>query len=238
MFKSAIAPRLKRFNRRFGVLSPRVVVRAEFPRKLFFFFFIFLLLVNGWIVWFFCSGGQSESKQLVALREQLSSQQSELDFLRSTVGTGKNEASMERATQQQLLGRLGELEAENAGLKEDMLIFERLIPVVVQKPIVRVESFKVVGETATRYRYRLLLAFQASQGSEKFEGVYQVIARFSLAGSLQQKIFPGPGGAVLEIRHFLRREGLIEIPSGAKLVAVELHLLQDGKLVTRQDARL
>jgi hypothetical protein len=237
MFKPALALRFKRFQRRFGVLSPRVVVRAEFPRALVFLFLIFLLLLDGWVVWIFCSAGKGESAQLEMLRQRLYAQQLELDSLRSTVGTGKNEISMERAAQLQLQGRLSELEAENSGLKEDMLIFERLIPVVAQGPLVRIESFKVQGETSTRYRYRLLLAFQASPRSDGFKGVYQVVARFSLAGSLQQKIYPGPGGSVLEMQHFLRREGVIELPLGAKLATVELRLLQDGKLIGKQDAR-
>lgn len=233
-----MALRFKRFKRRFGVLSPRVVVRAELPRKLLFLFFMLFLLVEAVFVWFFCSVGLGGGKELAELRERLSSQQMELALLRTTAGTGKNEASMERAAQQQMQGRLDELESENLELKEDMRIFERLIPVVAHGPLVRIENFKVLAETSTRYRYRLLLAFQASPRNDGFNGVYQVVARFSLAGSLQQKIFPGPSGAVLDVRHFLRREGVIEIPPGAKLVAVELRLLQHGKLISKQDARL
>ncbi len=227
--------KIRSFKRRFGVLSPRVVVRAEIPRKIFFLFFVALVLIGGSIFWFYCASDGGESKQLLIMRDKIFSQQVELDLLRSTAGTGKNEIGIERAAQQQLLRRLHELEVENTALKEDMLIFEHLIPVVSQGPLVKIENFRVIFETSARYRYRFLLAYQASQRTDSFRGLYQLVVRFEHAGALQLKKYPDSGGAALEIRHFLRREGVIEIPVDAKLTSVELRVLQDGKLVSKQD---
>lgn len=233
----AISLRLKRFRRRFGISAPRVVVRTAFPRQLLILFAVVLLLILAGVGWFFKSSGFGENERLLELRDQLHLQQMELNLLRSTMGTGQNEASMERAARQQLISRLQELEAENAGLKEDMLIFERLIPVVGQESSVRVESFRVVAEASGRYRYRLLLAFQSAQRGESFRGLYQIAVKFELDGSVQQKVISDPRGGV-EIRHFLRREGAIDLPLGAKLISVEARLLQDGKLVAKQEAGL
>ena len=238
MFTPAMALRFKRFRRRYGVLSPKVVVRTGFSRKTILALLVLVFVLLLVLVWYLRAGGLGESRQLTSLRVQLSAQQQELNMLRSTAGTGKNLASMEKAAQTQLLDRLRELEAENAELKEDMLIFERLVPVVGQGSPARIESFRAAKEAPTRYRYRLLLAYQPAQRGAEFRGAYQLHARYSLGGTAQQKIYPDIKGVSVEMRHFLRREGVIELPPGAELVSLELRLLQDGKLLGKQEARM
>lgn len=235
----AVSLRLKRFRHRFGISAPRVVVRSVLPRQWVVFFGIlaFALLVG--VLWVFRFGSLLGDDQLMELREQLVTQQGELVLLRSSVGTGQNAVNMERAAQQQLVARIRELETENAALKEDMLIFERLIPVAGQESQVRIESFRVLPESSVRYRYRLLMAFQAAQRGGGFRGVYEVIAAYRLPdGALQQSILPLRQDGVVDVQHFLRREGVIELPVGAILISVEARLLQAGKLVTKKVATL
>jgi hypothetical protein len=68
------------------------------------------------------------------LRQQLKIQRDELDQLKSSAETGNSAINIERAAQQQLLSRVRALELENAALKEDQLLFERLIPGVDERP--------------------------------------------------------------------------------------------------------
>lgn len=235
----AVSLRLKRFRRRFGISAPRVVVRSVLPRPWLLFACAVGVVFVFATAWFFHSAGFMGDAQLAELREQLQVQQGELSMLRSTVGTGQNAVSMERAAQQQLIARIQELESENAALKEDMLIFERLIPVAGQEAQARIESFRVLSEASTRYRFRLLLAFQSAQRGSGFRGTYEVLAVFRLPdGTSQQLVLPEGKGAVVEVLHFLRREGLIELPAGATLISVEARLFQGGKLVAKQLASL
>lgn len=235
----AVSLRLKRFRHRFGISAPRVVVRSVLPRQWVLFFGFAGVAVLVALVWLFHFGGFLGDSQLAELREQLKVQQGELDFLRSRVGTGQNAVNMERAAQQQLVARIQELETENSALKEDMLIFERLIPVAGQESLVRIESFRVVSEASGRYRYRLLLAYQAAQRGAGFRGVYEVVVAYrSSDGALRQLVLPGSKGGLVDVQHFLRREGFIELPAGATLISVEARLLQAGKLVAKQVANL
>lgn len=227
----AVSLRIKRFRSRFGIAAPRVVVRSALPAYWLvvgaagFLFVLFVLL------WLFRIGGLGESEKLEDLRERLSAQQAELVALRSLAGTGQSAVSMERAAQQQLVARIAELEAENAALKEDMLIFERLIPVVGQDSVARIESLRVAPVAGTQYRYRLLFAYQSAQREAVFQGRYEVAVSYrGASGGLGR--LPLAGG--VEIRHFLRREGVFDLPEGAALLSVGARLLQNGKVVAEQ----
>jgi hypothetical protein len=168
------------------------------------------------------------------LRQQLLAQGEELNMLRSAAGTGKNAVNIERAAQQQLLNRIQRLESENTGLKEDILLFERLIPVAGESASVRVENFRVSKESATRYRYRLLIAFQPDKQSPDFRGRLEVAVSFANAGKALQLMLPqkgeSPADYQLQIKHFLRREGVFELPVGAILQGVEARVLQGDTL--------
>ncbi|WP_295005273.1 hypothetical protein [uncultured Dechloromonas sp.] len=64
----------------------------------------------------------------MGLRERLQLQQDELAVLRSAAGSAQNALNIERASHQQLILKIGVLEAENAALKEEVKVFERLVP--------------------------------------------------------------------------------------------------------------
>jgi hypothetical protein len=203
--------------------------------------FCSLLGVLGWSVMQGNGIGVIE-RELETLREQTAEQKEELNLLRSKAGTGQNAMSIERAAQQQLLAELQRLERENAALKEDILLFERLIPLAGEDAGVRVENFRVTREALPRYRYRLLLAFQPGKQGAEFRGRLQLTITFLLAGKDQQLLLPEKRGAVgdfqLEIKHFLRREGTFELPPDSELKTVEARILQGDTLIMKRLAQL
>lgn len=181
-------------------------------------------------------------QEVEQLRQQLLVQRDELNVLRSTAGTGLNAVSIERATQQQLLGKIRALEAQNVALKEDILLFERLIPAAGEGGAVRIESFRVVQESSGRYRYRLLFAYQADKQSPDFRGRFQLVVDYVSSGQKGRLLLPDglePGAQYqLELKHFLRREGVFELPAGASVQGAEVQVLQGGTLKFRQAAQL
>lgn len=237
MIKPATSMRLKRLRHHFGVLAPRVVVRPLFSARLLYVLLVLQLLMIVAVVWYLRSGEHVEGAEFSELRQLMLVQQQELEALRQTVGTGQSAISMERAAQQQLLTKLQELEAENAALKEDLAIFERLVPVASGASTVRIENFRVQADGGPAYRYRLMLAYVAAQRGQVFRGAYQLRISYQQAGKVQEKLLPGAAGTPLEIRHLLRRDGVFDLPPESRLLAVEVHVLQDGKLVARQEAR-
>lgn len=241
---AAVALKLKKFRRRFGITASSVVVRSRLPWKwlaLAAAVSFFLLAI---LIWLVLRGNEVGvmGRELDSLRQQLKEQRHELSLLRSTAGTGQNAVSIERAAQQQLLARLDWLERENGTLKEDILMFERLIPVSGEEAVVRVENFRVIQDAGVLYRYRLLLAFQPAKQSPEFRGRLQLAITFLLAGKEQQLLLPDRRGVIsdyqLEIKHFLRREGVFELPPGAELKAVEARVLQGDTLMSKRLAQL
>lgn len=242
--RPSIALRLKNIRHRFGIAAPRMAIRSYLPWSWLLFLVATLFVVVGFAGWFLFQVGLAGNSHgdLEGLRRELAAQREELSFLRASTGTRQNVVSMERATQQQLLARIDSLERENGVLKEDIRLFERLIPVVGDEAVVRVENFRVMPDVAGRYRYRLLVAFQPAKQLSEFRGQLQLAVSFMLAGREQTMIFPKERESVaaylLEVKHFLRREGVIELPSGAQLKAVEVRVLQGNALKFKQLAQL
>lgn len=181
-------------------------------------------------------------RELDALRQQVQVQQEELAAFRSTAGTEKNAVSMERAAQQQLLTKVQGLARENAALKEDILLFERLIPVVGEEAAVRIENFRLTPEGKGSYRYRLLLAFQPSKQTPDFHGHLQLLVVFVSSGKEQRLVLPGKRDASadyqIDLKHFLRREGLIELPQGAQVKSIEARIMLGDTLKAKRMAQL
>lgn len=241
---AAAALKLKKFRRRFGITAPRVVVRSHLPWQWLALAATAAFFLLAMLIWLALreSGAGVMERELDSLRQQLNEQRAELNLLRATDGTGQNAVSIERAAQQQLLARMESLERENWSLKEDIRLFERLIPVVGEEAVVRVENFRVTRDVDARHRYRLLLAFQPAKQSPEFRGRLQLAITFLLMGKEQQLMLPDKQRAVgdyqLEIRHFLRREGVFELPQGAELKAVEARVLQGDTLIAKRLAQL
>ncbi len=181
-------------------------------------------------------------RELQEIRARFLTQQEELDLLRSTAGTGQNAMSIERAAQRNLLSRIKDLEQENAALKEDMLLFERLIPVVGDEDVLRLEGLRLIADEGGRYRYRLLVAYQPSRSKPEFSGHLQLVVDYLLAGRVEQLLLPGKAEAasdyLVSLKHFLRREGRFQLPEGAQLKSVEARIFQGATLLGRQSAQL
>lgn len=240
MQKQAVSLRIKRFRRRFGITAPKVTVRGHHPWLLgALLLSLVLSLLLGGALLLKSNRGADANTDIDKLEAELRSQQEELIFLRSTAGTGQNAVSIERAAQRQLMSRISALEHENAALKEDMLIFERLIPSPDRRPAVRIESFRVIDDTehSGNFRYRLLLAYQhGAQDSAEFQGRYQVVAQYRVGNQTFDTSFPEKRESGVSVRHFLRREGLFELPEGATLLSAEVRLYQGDTLKTKRVA--
>jgi hypothetical protein len=203
-----------------------------------------LLVVVAAVLWSIMQQNEAGvmGRELDAMRQQLQTQREELAVLRSTAGTEQNIVSMERAAQQQLLTRIQGLERENSSLKEDMLLFERLIPVLGDEAAVRIENFRLTPEGRGRYRYRLLLAFQPSKLAADFHGRLQLVVAYTVSGKEQHLGLPGGGDTTsdyqIDLKHFLRREGVVELPEGALLRSIEARIMLGDTLKAKRMAQL
>lgn len=240
----AVTLRIRKFRRRFGITAPRVVVRTHLSWQWYVGGVALLLLLSLVIIWLFLqrdeTGGME--RELDALRIQVRDLDGELLRLRSTAGTEQSAAQMERSTLQQLTSRIRVLELENLALKEDMRLLERLISATGNETAIRLESFRVLPDGPQRYHYRALLAIQSGKQVTEFRGRLQILVVYSIAGKRQEMLLPvrreDAGEFQVEVRNFLRKEGVFEIPAGSKLESVEARVLQGDTLKTKRMAQL
>ena len=240
----AISVRLRKFRRRFGISAPRLVVRTHIPWQGYLLGVALLFLLVGALGALFVqySNAGVVGQELQELREQVRVQSQEIEALRASSGTVQSVANIERASQQKVLARLQFLEQENAALKEDILLFERLLPSTGEESVLRIENFRVVQDASSALRYRCLLVYQGGRQVSEFRGYLQFIIDFSLDGKVQRIVLPdgrhSSAGYGVELRRFLRRDGVLDIPSGAVVGKVEVRLLQGDVVKARAEVQL
>ena len=230
----AITLRLRRFRQRFGVAAPRVSIRTHFCWHWYaagLFALVFLVAAGTW--WLAQHDEVAQMKAELARLHQTSAEaNAELAHLRASAGTEQSAVRMERSTQRQLLARLKAVEEENAALKADLAFFEKLVPAVGVESTVRVERLTLVSGTEPgRYRYRVLAAFQPSKEQRVFQGRLQLVLTVVQAGKEVVLHWPSTGKEaspefVLDLHHFLRKEGIIAVPVGSRIKSIEALILQ------------
>lgn len=244
MPRPAVALKFRKFRRRFGIAAPKLVVRSHVPWLWLGLLVMLGVILAALLYWQFSQRNDTGvmGREIQLLRLQLSEYGEELRSLRATEGTGQNAMSIERATQLQLMTKIQQLERENAALKEDVLLFERLIPVVGEDAAVRIENSRVMHDSEGRYHYRVLLAFQPGKQNMEFRGYMQLAVSFVLDGKDRQALFPErrdlTGEFQLEFKRFLRREGAFNLPRSAQIKSVEVRVFQGDTLKDKRLAQL
>lgn len=242
MFKMrppAVSRRLRKLKKNFGMSAPRVVVRSHGPLRLPLLLVVVcltgVLLGYGGFRWW-----QQRSDEIVAsseLRAKYEFCSASLSRLQQEVGTDRQTALMELATQQQILRKSERLERENAQLREDLRTFEQLMAAPEGNAPVRIENFRLIGEGDGSYRYRLFFAFVPDKAISEFRGRMSMHVSYQLAGTEVETAIPEAGAGELRIRHYLRREGTFRLPEGAKLLAGEVKVFQGDVLKSRLSAQ-
>lgn len=237
----AVTLRIKRFRQRFGIAAPRVSVRTHFAWYWYLLAAVMLALMVALGAWWLAQRDEvvQMKDELARLRQSLGEAEVELSQLRALAGTEQSALRMERSTQQQLAARLKAMEEENAALREDVALFEKLVPATSDESALRIERLNVVSEAQPGlFRYRLLLAFQPSKQEREFRGRLQLTVTAQQAGKDISLQLPSAKDAaadfLVETRHFLRKDGKIVLPAGAKIKSIEAQVLQGGAVKAKQ----
>lgn len=233
----AVTLRLRRFRRRFGMTAPRVAVRTHVAWYWYAMALLALVVLVAVSAWWLAKRGEVSliENEVASLRSQAQSQEAEIIRLRLLTGTEQSAVQMERTAQTQLLARLKQLEQENALLKEDMALFERLVPVDVAESTVKIERLGLLAEPeAGKYRYRLLVRFQPGKQEKEFKGRLQLTLTTLSGGRESQVNLPAgkeaPADYQIDVRNFLRKEGVIALAPGTRVKRIEARILQGGNV--------
>lgn len=254
MATAATSVRLKRLRQRFGINAPKVAIKTHVAWYWRVSATVAVLSVSlAMAFWIYdagkrIAGFQSEAsdREILSLREQLDTLDSELTSLRSIVGSGESSLQIERTAQQQLAQQVRALEAENASLKQDLAFFEGLIPASESGGEfgVKINRLRIEPESlAGQYRYRMLLVHNAGRQVREFKGTLQLLVKMQQSGKDAMIVIPSDGEQNqqrfrFEIRHFQRIEGVFAVPADAVVKSVEARVLQDGVVRARQSLTL
>jgi len=127
---SRLALILRRLRGRFGIFAPQVAVRTHVPwRYKAFGITITLVVLLGLAVWVFDFGRQIAGfnrNEISTLQAANALLEQEVVQLRGLLAASENDLQIERATQQQFADKHSALQEENARLKEELAVLERL----------------------------------------------------------------------------------------------------------------
>lgn len=242
---SRLALIVRRLRGRFGISAPKVAVRTHVPWHIRLAsiagILAILAMLSGWA---YDAGrkiagfDQSESSQVVdELRQANAVLEEEVARLRSLLTTSESSLQIEQASQKLLSERNSALALENAKLKEDLAVFERLARLEGKiDDEVSVDRFTVRAEGAAgNYRYSFLIALQGTRrGKESTFDMQLVVSPRAETGNAKI-LYPNQNASdaaqyKIALRNFRRIEGKFDVPEGYPIGAIEIRIFEQGLL--------
>jgi hypothetical protein len=235
--------RWKLLRRRLSISAPRMIVRSHLPWPLRW---ALVALVFGFsaaiAMWAFefgkdIAGLDRDAKaELAKLRIEVAQLQAERERTLSIANTAESLLKTEKVAQERLAQQVKQVEAENMALKGDLGFFERLLPAGISEGIT-IRGLQAEIKQPGQLRFQLLI-MQAGKTLPEFSGRYEI----TLAGTLDGKpwTFTPPGGPrPLQMKQYLRVEGIIDHPPQAVVKTVQVRVMdKSGGIKASQTAKL
>ena len=215
----------------------------------FVFFAIVLGLGGAMSMWAYDLGRSiagfnpgANKEQFATLQEQIEKIRTERDQFSTTVNAAESQLNIERSAQKQLVMQVKTLESENIKLKEDLAFFESLLPTDTGPLGISIRRLKADIVAPNQLRYRLLI-MQGGKGDRDFVGNLQLAVMVLQGGKSAMINFPQGNAAdadkfKLGFKHYQRVEGVLTMPEGASMKAVQARVLERGQIRAQQSANL
>ena len=235
----------RRWRQRFGTVSRAAMVRTRVPwtwRAVGAMVVLSGSVAGG--LWIYDLGRQfagshpgSTLTERDTLRARVATLEGELLRLRALADSSDSRMQVERTAQGQLTQQVKALEADNSRLREELSFFENVLPGRTDERLsiqrFRVEESGVPGE----YRYRLLVMNGGGKEVRDFRGSLQLVVNTQQASQKIVLTFPEPrasgDGYRLNFKRVQRVEGMFRVDAGAKVLAVQVRVLEQGSAQPR-----
>ena len=190
----------------------------------------------------FAFGPKFSVEHLKSLQQQVVSLVAERDQLAATANTTESKENIERSTQKQLANQVKILTVENLKLKDDLAFFESLMPSTTGPDGISVKRIKAEILAPNQLKYRVLV-MQGGKSKSDFGGEMQLILTLVQTGKPVMMQFPdaklGEAGKLkLFFKYYQRLEGIIAIPEGAIVKAIQVKVLEKGLQRAQQSINL
>ena len=185
---------------------------------------------------------ESGREQMRAYKERINQLTVERDRYSAIVNASESQLNIERSAQKQLESQIKSLESENAKLKEDLAFFDSLLPANTGVSGIAIRRIKISLITPTQLRYQLLI-MQGGKGDQEFVGNLQLLVNAAQGGKSAMMIFPD-GKSIelnkfkLSFKHYQRMEGVLTLPEGVSVKAVQARVLAKGQIRAQQSVNL
>jgi hypothetical protein len=240
----------KLWVRRLSVSAPKMTIKTQMSLSFRLLFLALVLGLGGAVsMWTYDLGRsitgfnpRETSDQLAIFQEQIEKLRAERDEFSGTVNAAESKLNIERSAQKQLVMQVKTLESENIKLKEDLAFFESLLPADTGAQGISIRRLKVDTIAPNQLRYRLLI-MQGGKGEQYFVGNLQLAITVLQNGADAMITFPeGKLGDAdkfkLGFKHYQRVEGVLTLPEGASMKAVQARVLERGQIRAQQAANL
>jgi len=221
--------RWKLLRRRLSISAPRMIVRSHLPWPLRWAAVALMFGFSAALaLWAFEFGkniaglDRRSVDELAQLRVEVAELRAEREKAISVANTAQSLLTTEKTVQDRLAQQLKLVEADNMALKADLGFFERLLPAGAADGVM-IRGLQAELKAPGQMRFQLL-AMQAGKRPTEFSGRYDV----TLTGTLDGKpwTFAQPGGPQpLQLRQYLRLEGVIDHPPQAVVKTVSVRVL-------------
>lgn len=233
-----------------SISAPKMTIKRHLPWPLRAIFLAVVVGLGGAIaMWAYDLGRNfaglnptGMKDQVVALSEQVRKLGAERDQLSTTANAAESQLNIERSAQTQLAGQIKTLESENAKLKEDLAFFESLLPTNIGVQGITIQRLKAEIIAPNQLRYRLLV-IQGEKGAREFTGNLQLSVTVLQSGKSAIINFPEQNAAdlaryKLAFKYYQRVEGVLTLPEGATIKAIQARVLDRGQMRTQQSVNL
>jgi hypothetical protein len=190
----------------------------------------------------FAFGPKFSAERVESLQQQVASLVAERDKLATTANTAESKENIEKSTQKQLADQVKTLTVENLKLKDDLAFFESLMPSTTGPDGISVKRIKAEMLAPNQLQYHVLI-MQGGKSKHDFAGEMQLILTLVQAGKPAMMQFPdaksGDSGKLkLLFKHYQRLEGVIALPEGAIVKAIQVKVLDKGLQRAQQSINL
>jgi hypothetical protein len=235
--------RWKLMRRRLSVSAPRMIVRSHLPWPLRWAVVALMLGFSAAIAaWAFEFGkdiaglDKGAKEELTQLRIEVAQLKAERERTLSVANTADSLLKAEKASQERLAQQLKQIEAENLAMKADLGFFERLLPAGASSGL-SIRGFQAETKAPGQIRFTLLV-MQPGKSQAEFRGNYELTLQGTLDGK-PWSFTPPNGSKPLQLKQYLRVEGMVEHPPAAVVKTMQIRVLDaSGGLRATQTAKL